>query len=152
MPHAARVVDEAFVDLWTLTQVDLNIVDMIKGSERGASEDTYRRQNIILAGRDPVATDLVVARLMGYNPDDMEFAVRRGNWKLMFDAEGNPRELYNLDEDRLESDLRAAWREGLRSVAIVFMHGYRHHEHERAAAQHDHRRSERLPRERRAAA
>jgi len=74
IPHTARVVDEAFVDLWTVTQVDLNVVDMITGSERGPFEETTRRQNIVLAGRDPVAVDLAAARLMGYNPDDLEFA------------------------------------------------------------------------------
>ena len=74
MPHAPRVVDEAWVDLWTLSQMDLNVVDMIVGSEAGAFEKTVRRSNIVLAGRDPVATDLVVAKLMGFNPDDFEFA------------------------------------------------------------------------------
>ena len=74
IPHTPRVLDEAFVDLWRLTRTDLNVVDMIRGSEAGPFEPTHRRQNIILAGRNPVAADLVVARLMGYNPDDLEFA------------------------------------------------------------------------------
>ncbi|MGQ0708297.1 MAG: hydantoinase B/oxoprolinase family protein [Rhodoferax sp.] len=38
-----------------------------------------------------------------------------------------------LDEAVLESELRAHWDAGLRSVAIVFMHGYRYTAHERAA-------------------
>jgi 5-oxoprolinase (ATP-hydrolysing) len=38
-----------------------------------------------------------------------------------------------LDEGQLKADLEAAWLRGLRSVAIVFMHGYRYTEHERAA-------------------
>ena len=38
-----------------------------------------------------------------------------------------------LDEARLESDLRAAHASGLTSVAIVFMHGWRHTAHELAA-------------------
>ena len=33
---------------------------------------------------------------------DLEFAVRKGNWKLLLDREQQPRELYNLDEDPLE--------------------------------------------------
>ena len=74
MPHSPNIIDEAFVDLWTLTRADLNVVDMIKGSEGGAFEDTYKRTNAVLAGRNPVAVDLVVARLMGFNPDDMEWA------------------------------------------------------------------------------
>jgi arylsulfatase A-like enzyme len=33
---------------------------------------------------------------------DLEFAIRRGPWKLLLDKEQNPRELYNLVEDPLE--------------------------------------------------
>src|SRR5262252_8707507 len=39
-----------------------------------------------------------------------------------------------LDEDALRRDLRTARDEGYRSVAIVFMHAYRHPEHEQRAA------------------
>ncbi len=39
-----------------------------------------------------------------------------------------------LDETRLRQDLQAQYGQGLRSVAIVFMHGYRYAEHEKAAA------------------
>ncbi|MFD0669761.1 hydantoinase B/oxoprolinase family protein [Ramlibacter sp. MAHUQ-53] len=39
-----------------------------------------------------------------------------------------------LDEDRLRADLQAAHARGLRSVAIVFMHGWRYTAHEQAAA------------------
>ncbi len=38
-----------------------------------------------------------------------------------------------MDEQALRSDLQAAWARGLRSVAIVFMHGYRYTDHEVAA-------------------
>ena len=75
IPHSPRQMDEAWVDLYGLTRVDLNVVDMIAGSEAGPfEEDNRKRANTILAGRNPVATDLVVARLMGFNPDDFEFA------------------------------------------------------------------------------
>jgi 5-oxoprolinase (ATP-hydrolysing) len=40
-----------------------------------------------------------------------------------------------LDEDGLRRDLAAARDAGLRSVAIVFLHGYRHDAHERRAAE-----------------
>jgi 5-oxoprolinase (ATP-hydrolysing) len=40
-----------------------------------------------------------------------------------------------LDADRLEQDLRRARERGLRSAAIVFLHGWRHPRHERLAAQ-----------------
>jgi 5-oxoprolinase (ATP-hydrolysing) len=39
-----------------------------------------------------------------------------------------------LDEEHLKERLWAAYDAGLRSVAIVFMHGYRHVQHEQAAA------------------
>ncbi|MEW6754329.1 MAG: DUF362 domain-containing protein [Candidatus Latescibacterota bacterium] len=75
MPHSPRQMDEAWIDLYGLTRVDLNVVDMIAGSQAGAfEEDNVVRSNLVLAGANPVATDLVAARLMGFNPDDMEFA------------------------------------------------------------------------------
>jgi len=39
-----------------------------------------------------------------------------------------------LDESHLRDELASAYSQGLRSVAIVFMHGYRFTEHEKAAA------------------
>ena len=39
-----------------------------------------------------------------------------------------------LDTERLRSDLERARQAGLRSVAIIFLHGWRHQQHERAAA------------------
>ena len=42
--------------------------------------------------------------------------------------------LLPLDETTLRSELQAAYGRGLRSVAVVFMHGYRFTDHEKAAA------------------
>ncbi|HET9339916.1 MAG TPA: hydantoinase/oxoprolinase family protein, partial [Casimicrobiaceae bacterium] len=39
-----------------------------------------------------------------------------------------------LDEAAVERELRSAWGEGIRAVAIVLMHGYRFPQHERAIA------------------
>ena len=39
-----------------------------------------------------------------------------------------------LDLARAERDLRAAWADGIRAVAIVLMHGYRYPQHEQALA------------------
>jgi 5-oxoprolinase (ATP-hydrolysing) len=39
-----------------------------------------------------------------------------------------------LDADATRADLQAAYDEGFRSIAIVFMHGYRYHEHEKQVA------------------
>ena len=74
IPHTPRILDEAFVDLVQITGIEFNVVDMIAGAEGGAFQENPKRSNLIVAGRDPIATDLVVARLMGFNPDDMEFA------------------------------------------------------------------------------
>lgn len=75
MPHLPALIDEFMVDLWLTTRMDLNVVDGIVGHESGALQQGDEvRNNLVLAGRDPVATDLVAARLMGFNPDDMEFA------------------------------------------------------------------------------
>ncbi|MDD0838669.1 hydantoinase B/oxoprolinase family protein [Curvibacter sp. HBC61] len=41
--------------------------------------------------------------------------------------------VHALDEARLRHDLQAAFERGLRSVAVVFMHGYRYTAHEQAA-------------------
>src|SRR5450756_428797 len=40
-----------------------------------------------------------------------------------------------LDEGRVRIDLKAAFGEGYRSIAIVFMHGYRYHQHEQRVAE-----------------
>ena len=74
IPHTPGILDESFIDLLQVTGIDFNVVDMIAGAEGGAFQAVPKRSNLIVAGRDPIATDLVVARLMGFNPDDMEFA------------------------------------------------------------------------------
>jgi len=35
-------------------------------------------------------------------PGELEFAVRKGQWKLMLNSEGKPHELYDLQSDPLE--------------------------------------------------
>ena len=43
--------------------------------------------------------------------------------------------LVPLDVERTRRDLESAYRDGYRSAAIVFMHGYRHRQHERRVAE-----------------
>ena len=38
--------------------------------------------------------------------------------------------LIPLNEDQVRADLQEAFDDGIRAVAVVFMHGYRHHDHE----------------------
>ncbi len=47
----------------------------------------------------------------------------------------NGKVLLSLDEEAVRVALDAARADGIRACAIVFMHGYRHHEHEARAAQ-----------------
>ena len=49
-----------------------------------------------------------------------------------YTAEGE--ELIPVDLDGARSSLEAAYRDGIRSVAVVFVHGYRYHEHENDVA------------------
>ena len=49
-----------------------------------------------------------------------------------YTAEGE--ELIPVDLDGARSSLEAAYRDGVRSVAVVFVHGYRYHDHENSVA------------------
>ncbi|MEW6756182.1 MAG: DUF362 domain-containing protein [Candidatus Latescibacterota bacterium] len=92
MPHEHHQIDEVLVDLLALSQPDLNVVEAIVAREGGALwRGEPRRCNWVLAGRNAVATDLVAARLMGFNPDDMEFA------ELAAQARLGPRHLEEVE-------------------------------------------------------
>ena len=74
--------DKEIVDLCILARIKFVVVDAIACLETqktpihsGPGNDeivNQVRMNTIVAGRDPVATDHVCARLMGLNPDDIE--------------------------------------------------------------------------------
>jgi uncharacterized protein (DUF362 family) len=75
IPHDPGIMDEMMVDLWRVTGEDLVVVDGIVGHEAGALwHGDPVRGNWVLASRNPVAADLVASKLMGFNPDDSEFA------------------------------------------------------------------------------
>ena len=75
MPHDPAITEESMVDIWRLAPEDLVVVDGIVGHEEGGLQSgTPIRTNQVLAGRNPVAVDLTASFLMGFNPDDMEFA------------------------------------------------------------------------------
>ena len=63
-------------------------------------------------------------------PDMLYDRVIEARERVMADG----RVLVPLDTARLRKDMAAAFADGIRSVAIVFMHGYRHIAHENAAA------------------
>jgi 5-oxoprolinase (ATP-hydrolysing) len=63
-------------------------------------------------------------------PDRLYPRVIEANERV--DSEGTV--LTPLDTEHLRNDLERARQEGLRSVAIIFLHGWRHQQHERVAA------------------
>src|ERR1700736_6238878 len=63
-------------------------------------------------------------------PDRLYPAVIEAEERI--DCDGNV--LTPLDPSRLRADLVRARKAGLRSVAIIFLHGWRHQQHEREAA------------------
>jgi len=74
--HTARTLDETITDLAGVASVDFAVVDAIVGMEKariGGEGGRPIRTNMIVAGNDVFAVDAVAARLMGMNPDDMEF-------------------------------------------------------------------------------
>ncbi len=70
-------IDSFIADLASFHPPDYNVVDCIRGlqySEHGIRQpDQMVRSNMIVAGENAVATDAVVARMLGFNPWDMEF-------------------------------------------------------------------------------
>jgi uncharacterized protein (DUF362 family) len=70
-------IDSFIVDLAAFHPPDYCVVDGIRGLQysehRIDRPDQEVRSNIIVAGEDPVATDALVANIMGYQPADLEF-------------------------------------------------------------------------------
>lgn len=74
--HTARTLDETITDLANVAGVDFALVDAVVGMQRARIQGDGglpMRTNMIIAGNDLFAVDAVSARLMGMNPDDMEF-------------------------------------------------------------------------------
>ncbi len=87
--HGAHSVDtriDPFIaDLAAFHPPDFNVVDGIRGLQytehNNNRPDQVVRNNLVLAGEDTVATDAVVARLLGFKPVDIDYlhmAVARG--------------------------------------------------------------------------
>src|SRR5690349_12555463 len=70
-------IDSFITDLAAFHPPDFCVIDGIRGLQ-GKEHDNGRpdqmlRNNLVLASRDPVAADALVAQLMGFNPWDIEF-------------------------------------------------------------------------------
>jgi|SRR5579871_794314 len=70
-------IDSFITDLAAFHPPDFSVIDGIRGlqnKEHGNGQsDQMIRSNLVMASRDPVAADALVARLLGFNPWDIEF-------------------------------------------------------------------------------
>ena len=88
IPHTPQVLDETIVDLTTLANPVFTVVDAIVAMEKDKTDRRGGipvRMNTVIAGSDIVAVDATCARLMGLNPDDLEFitlAAREGMGRM----------------------------------------------------------------------
>lgn len=69
--------DSFITDLAAFHPPDYCVVDAIRGLQHAEHRidrpDQEVRNNMILAGEDPVATDAMAAKIMGFQPDDIEY-------------------------------------------------------------------------------
>ncbi len=69
--------DPFIADLAAFHPPDYNVVDAIRGLQytehNNERQDQMLRNNIVLAGEDTVAVDSVVARLLGFQPVDIDY-------------------------------------------------------------------------------
>ena len=76
IPHTPQILDETIVDLTVLANPVFTVVDAIVAMEKDKTDrrgGVPVRMNTVIAGSDIVAVDATCARLMGLNPDDLEF-------------------------------------------------------------------------------
>lgn len=70
-------IDSFVTDLAAFHPPDYCVVDAIRGLQyyehRIDRPDQELRSNIVVAGEDPVATDALLANIMGYKPEDLEY-------------------------------------------------------------------------------
>lgn len=70
-------IDSFITDLASFHPPDFCVIDGIRGLQHtehdNGQSDQMVRNNLVMASRDPVAADALVAKLMGFNPWDIEF-------------------------------------------------------------------------------
>ncbi len=70
--YHAMGISKVIVDINTVLKPHLTVVDAFVAMEgKGPTDGTPIKMNLIVAGKDPVATDATCARLMGFNPHDI---------------------------------------------------------------------------------
>ena len=75
------MLNDKIVDLLSVGTPDFTVMDAIDVGVGNEAFPTPRRLGLILMGKNPLAVDLVGARLLGYNCDDVPYlkrAVKRG--------------------------------------------------------------------------
>jgi uncharacterized protein (DUF362 family) len=78
-------IDPFIGDLAAFHPPDYNVVDVIRGLQytehNNRQPDQMIRNNLVMAGEDPVAVDAIAAKLLGYKAEDIDYlhmAVARG--------------------------------------------------------------------------
>ncbi len=75
------MLNEKIVDLLSVGWPDFTVMDAVEVGVGNEALPTARKLGLILMGRNPIAVDLVAARLLGYDRDDVPYlrtAVNRG--------------------------------------------------------------------------
>lgn len=75
-----RVIDKVILDINSVVKPNLYVIDALFGLE-GVLTGRKRKIGIILCGRDPVAVDVILARVMGFTPSKIKhltLAAKRG--------------------------------------------------------------------------
>ena len=65
-------ISKVIVDINTVLKSSLTVIDGFVGMEgRGPSDGTPVKMDLIIAGKDPVATDATASRIMGFDPHEI---------------------------------------------------------------------------------
>ena len=79
--YHARGINKVIVDINTVLKARLTVIDGFVAMEgRGPTDGAPVKMNLIIAGKDPVATDATCARVMGIDPNEVSH-IRRANQK-----------------------------------------------------------------------
>ncbi len=79
--YHARGIGKVVVDINTVLRPALTVIDGFVGMEgRGPVHGTPVQMDLIIAGKDPVATDSVASRIMGFDPHTIGY-IRRAHEK-----------------------------------------------------------------------
>jgi hypothetical protein len=97
-------IDPFIADLAAFHPPDYNVVDAIRGLQytehNNNLPDQMLRNNVIMAGEDPVAVDAVAARFMGFKPGDIDY-LRMGAARGLGTYDLNEIEVAGDELDRL---------------------------------------------------